>query len=114
MSATANDLMDKIIGRSAARHTAEVLRGEHDDACEWTIRSRVCHCHKRKREKDGFTEPPEIWFPSPVCGHCCRELAHDGDSWNCEQCQVTWDSHAGDGDTGTFTDDHGQLSWETT
>lgn len=93
------------------RHAEEVASGKHDAECEWTEQFRLCHCSKRKREAEGFTTPPteDLEFPPPDCPRCDRGLDHDGDSWRCYPCNLSWDT-SGEGSSAEFTDDHGDLS----
>lgn len=94
--------------RVAADYQASVERGEHDEKCEYDVRGfYLCHCSKRRREAKGFTEPPteNLEFPPPYCPRCDEGLAHDGDSWFCGACSLSWDSR-GNGPA-AFTDDFG-------
>lgn len=42
------------------------------------------------RNNDGI---PEIEFPWPPCPVCDKELWHDGDGWDCHDCNLGWDQH---------------------
>ena len=99
--------------RANQRHAEEVEAGKHDAECEWSAEEnfRLCHCSKRRREAEGFTEPPteDLYFPPPDCPHCDRELGHDGDGWVCRSCRLAWNTD-GSGESAHFTDDHGDLS----
>lgn len=97
-------------------HRAQVARGLHDDQCEYGRRLKrsilmLCHCHKRRREREGFTTPPaeDLYFPPPSCPHCSGTLHHDGDCWGCPECCLSWNSR-GDGQSCEFTDDFGDLA----
>lgn len=94
--------------KSRARHEQQVIEGLHDDACEWRPNGHhLCHCSKRKREADGYTEPPgELIFNYPECPGCGNEVEGDGDGFNCYPCKATWSGNVG---TATFTDDYGDL-----
>lgn len=94
----------------ATSHAEQVANGLHDEACEWELKFYICHCRKRRREATGLVTPPtdELEFPPPNCTHCYRELWHDGDVWQCDQCHLSWDSSGQGG--ATFTDDYGDLS----
>lgn len=94
--------------RHLARYAEQVERGEHDSDCEQRVRSSLCHCSKRKREREGKTHLPTITFHTPTCGDCYGSLSFDGDVWECATCRVVWDANATDGDQADrFTDDHG-------
>ena len=47
-----------------------------------------------------LAEAPQFVMHYPSCSACVVDLDHDGDSWTCPKCQTSWDSNAGDGDTG--------------
>src|SRR5690348_311171 len=82
--------------RVEASHLAQVERGEHDGECEFDVRGfYLCHCSKRRREAGGFTEAPtdDLYFPPPDCPQCLKELDHDGETWNCGTCSLSWDSN---------------------
>lgn len=105
--------------RCMAGHHKEVARGLHDEECEYGTRlnlSRLmlCHCHKRKREQAGLTEPPtdDLYFPPPDCPRCGEDLVHDGDCWVCSPCALSWASN-GDGRSCTFTDEYGDLEQDS-
>lgn len=92
--------------RVAADCAASVARGEHDEKCEFDVRGfYLCHCSKRRREAEGFTEPPtdSLEFPPPLCPRCEEELHHD-EGFYCPGCCLAWDS---DHRTARFTDDFG-------
>jgi hypothetical protein len=102
--------------RCMAAHAADVAQGLHDDQCEYgrtlkLSRLMLCNCSKRRREAAGFTSPPsdDLDFPPPDCPGCDRQLDHDGDSWRCYECCLSWDS-GGSGASCEFTDDFGDLS----
>lgn len=102
--------------RCMARHAADVANGLHDDECEYGrilkgARLMLCNCSKRRRERAGFTTTPtdDLYFPPPDCPRCDAALDHDGDSFHCYDCCLTWDSN-GRGESCTFTDDYGDLS----
>lgn len=98
--------------RVAAEYKAAVERGEHDGQCEYDVTGfYLCHCSKRRREAKGITEVPtdDLDFPPPDCPRCFKSLVHDGESWRCYGCSLTWDSN-GAGDSATFTDDYGDLT----
>lgn len=101
--------------RCMAAHQAEIDKGLHDDECEYGRRLkrtilRLCHCSKRRRERAGFTTPPDtdLYFPPPECPRCDRMVSHDGDQWRCYECSLSWDS-SGAGDSCCFTDDYGDA-----
>lgn len=98
------------VERCMAEHAEEVMRGLHDDQCEYTRTRFLCHCSKRRREAAGFTIPPhdDLYFPPPSCSRCHGDLDHDGDSWQCYECCLSWDSN-GRGDSCTFTDEYGSA-----
>jgi hypothetical protein len=112
-----NDLMAEFEARAMERHAADVARGLHDDACEYGkrlsngTRLLLCHCSKRRREAKGFTAPPreDLYFPPPDCPRCDGDLDHDGDSWNCYECSLSWESN-GSGSSCHFTDDYGDIT----
>ena len=89
------------------RFAEAMLLDLHDEQCEQRERSSLCHCSKRRREAEGFTEPPMIYFQDPVCGHCGGVVGSDGDNWACPRCKVAWPMRAGDGDRGEFLDEYG-------
>lgn len=110
-----SDAMAEWEARCTAQHADEVVRGLHDDECEYGRRLKrsilmLCNCSKRKRERDGFTTPPDedLYFPPPMCSRCDGGLDHDGDQWCCYACCLSWDSD-GRGSTCRFTDDFGDL-----
>lgn len=88
----------------AKQHAA----GQHDTECEQRERSSLCHCSKRRRVANGFTEPPkdDLYFPPPGCPHCAGELDYDGDLWSCVKCRLSWD-RAGDARSARFDDEYG-------
>jgi hypothetical protein len=93
------------------RHQKELVDGLHDQDCEFRSEGFwLCHCSKRRREARGFTTPPndDLYFPPPYCNgpDCYNVLEHDGDSWRCYTCNLSWDS-AGSGSSARFTDDYG-------
>jgi hypothetical protein len=93
--------------RVARRHEEECARGLHDEQCEFRPRGFwICNCSKRRREAEGFIEPPaeELHFPPPACPRCDVDLDHDGDGWQCYSCHLSW-RH--DGSHCEFTDDYG-------
>lgn len=94
--------------RAGANHALQVERGLHDPQCEWRPNGHfLCHCSKRKRERDGKTTPPgALIFGHPTCPGCREEVDHDGDSYRCDNCKVTWSS---DGETSSFYDDYGDI-----
>ena len=94
--------------RCNAEHAAAVAEGKHDDACEWRPNFYLCHCSKRAREARGFTTPPTLTIPDPICDGCYGYVYFDGDRFHCDTCHVSW-SDGGDGDRGEFTDDYGVL-----
>lgn len=49
-----------------------------------------------------LAEAPRFVLQYPLCGACHVELDHDGDSFTCPSCRTSWDSNAGDGDSGTL------------
>lgn len=81
----------------------------HDDECEQRERSSLCHCSKRKREREGLTGEAAIHFPPPHCGRCLVDLEFDGDTFGCPTCKLQWSARQhGDGDTSDeYTDDFG-------
>ncbi|NUS02035.1 MAG: hypothetical protein HOV97_05670 [Nonomuraea sp.] len=82
--------------------------GLHDIDCEQRERSYICHCSKRKREAEGKTTLPQIYFTMPICDGCNKEVDHDGDNFFCPRCKVAWVGHTGDGDQADhFIDDYG-------
>lgn len=94
--------------RHLARYAEQVASGGHDDACEQRERSSLCHCSKRRRERDGKIDLPSLSFYAPTCDGCNQEVEFDGDGFSCPRCSVSWDRHATDGDKADhFTDDHG-------
>jgi hypothetical protein len=112
----AHDLMAEWEARGMAAHEAEVINGLHDDECEYgrtlkKARLLLCNCSKRRRESAGYTTPPDedLYFRAPDCPRCDSELDHDGDSFNCYECCLSWDSN-GAGGSCSFTDDFGDLS----
>lgn len=107
---TAHDWATHFWQRAHDEHLAQVVRGEHDDECEWRPkRHMLCHCSKRRRIAAGHTEPPgELLYRNPLCPRCDDEVGHDGDGWYCAPCCVRWSSEDYS-DEGTFTDDYGEL-----
>ena len=105
---TAQALMERMVADRRARYNAELAKGLHDDNCEQRDRFWICHCSKRARIAKGVTDPPELINMYPVCAGCDREVYHDGDSFRCDNCHVSWP--AGPETPGEFTDDHGDLS----
>ncbi len=98
---------DEWVKRCAEQHAAECAAGKHDEACEYSGRIKLCHCSKRRREAAGYTEPPgELIFNSPSCPRCYEDVVHDGDTFGCEPCCVTWDER---GIEAEFTDDYGTI-----
>lgn len=108
---------DRVFRSVLERHAEQVARGEHDSQCEWRAEGfYLCHCSKRRREHDGFTEPPgELIFNNPVCPRCYHEVGHDGDSFTCPRCCAYWDEP---GAEATFYDEYGDnlaadlAAWE--
>ena len=45
-------------------------------------------------------------FNSPSCPRCYEDVVHDGDTFGCEPCCVTWDER---GIEAEFTDDYGTI-----
>ena len=90
------------------RYDDELAAGLHDRSCEQAPNFRICHCSKRRREAEGYTEPPgELIHQYPLCPRCYCEVGHDGDSFHCDDCRATWpDSHG----TAEFADEYGDLS----
>jgi hypothetical protein len=81
----------------------------HDERCERLPDFYMCHCNKRERLAKGPTELPTLSIQYPVCNGCGRETWHDGDSYRCDRCHVTWSSNAGDGEQADhFVDD---MDW---
>jgi len=96
--------------RCNREHRAELAKGLlHDPECEWREAGHfLCHCSKRRRIANGHTEPPgELIINYPTCPRCRNEVTHDGDSYVCDTCSVSWNSSYGD--EGEFTDDYGDL-----
>jgi len=93
--------------RITAKHLAAVDAGLHDDECEFRPSGHfLCHCSKRRRIADGYTEPPgELIHQYPLCPRCLSEVSHDGDSFYCVHCVCTWSS--GSSESAEFTDDYG-------
>lgn len=87
-------------------HAAAVERGEHDAQCEWRPTGHyLCNCSKRRRERDGYTEPPgELIWQYPLCPRCQEEVGHDGDGYTCDPCCAWWPNAHGKAE---FFDDHG-------
>lgn len=99
--------LDSFRARVVANYEAAVARGEHDDQCEYDPRGFfLCHCSKRRREARGLVSPPTepLEFPPPDCPECDRGLVHDGDSFCCSHCSLSWD----DAGEAHFTDDFGE------
>lgn len=113
-------LWERLERQSRERHEAQVVAGLHDDECEWGPRivksaagvdrqtnMLICHCAKRRRFAEGFTEPPgPLLYLNPDCPRCGHEVYHDGDGFICDNCKVSWDPNNAD-DEGSFTDDYG-------
>lgn len=107
---------------SEERYEREVADGKHDEQCERGPRLmtypsdytgevflHMCHCAKRRRIASGLTEPSgPLEHRMPDCTHCGREVDHDGDSFRCERCHLSWNPRHHE-DPGTFTDDYGNL-----
>jgi|SRR5699024_10387978 len=95
---------------SRQRHYAEVDDGKHDEQCEWRPWGfYLCHCSKRARQAQGYTQPPgPLGYSYPTCPRCYEETDHDGDSFRCYGCKVSWNPNNQD-DEGEFVDDHGEL-----
>ena len=109
-SERAGTFLENWNARHLTRYTEQVERGEHDHDCEQRERSSLCHCSKRRREREGKTTLPMIEFAYPTCSGCRNEVDHDGDNFTCPTCRVVWDRHATDGDTAyEFTDEHGDA-----
>lgn len=109
------DVMSEWAERCMTAYQKEVEAGLHDDQCEYGRKVKrttlmLCHCSKRRRERAGFTTPPDdnLYFPPPSCSHCHEGLDHDGDSWRCYECSLSWASD-GRGDSCCFTDDYGDA-----
>jgi hypothetical protein len=101
--------LDEWSKQLAVKHRAEVADGQHDERCEWHEAGHyLCHCSKRRREAEGFTEGPFLVYQSPLCDRCWKSVDHDGDGWRCYACNVQWDTD-GYEQRGEFTDDHGDL-----
>ena len=101
--------MQEWTAKVITHHEAEVAKGLHDDACEWRANGHfICNCSPRRRAREGYTEPPEaLEFSNPTCPRCYTEVDHDGDSYRCDPCLVTWpDPHK----PAEFYDDHGDLN----
>lgn len=97
---------DELKALIAESYAASVERGEHDDLCEYDVRGfYLCHCSKRRREAEGFTEPPgdELYFPPPSCPRCDDDLDFD-EGWACRRCHLHWNERGVDAE---FTDDYG-------
>ena len=95
--------------RQRTSYIAAFERGEHDRECEQRERFFICHCDLRKRQKEGPSEPPTLWFSNPTCSHCHEEVSHDGDGFVCTRCHCSWRGNAGEEEPATFDDDYGQL-----
>lgn len=111
--ATVQDLCGECWGpawieKEVDRHVAEVTKGLHDSECEWSTKSRLCHCKKRRRIASGLVEPPELFHRTPQCGNCWQDTYWD-DGFRCDPCSTLWSSDASDGESGEFTDDYGDL-----
>lgn len=109
------DVMSEWHERCMVAHQKQVEAGLHDDQCEYGRKVKrttlmLCHCSKRRRERAGFTTAPDdnLYFPPPSCSHCHGGLDHDGDSWRCYECSLSWASD-GRGDSCQFTDDYGDA-----
>jgi hypothetical protein len=108
-----SDTMTAFVERARQAHILAVERGEHDEQCEWgTTRKSVvlmlCHCSKRRRERNGFTTPPgPLIYNAPSCPRCYDTAVFNGDVWECRPCLVIWPDENGDAE---FTDDYGDLS----
>lgn len=94
------------------RYRDALALGHHDSECEQRERYGLCGCRKRRRLTHGPTEPPMLWYQSPLCSHCMQGVTHDGDSWVCSRCHVSWGSNDFD-EAGTFDDDPGDLTAST-
>ncbi|GAA4915631.1 hypothetical protein [Nesterenkonia rhizosphaerae] len=106
---TMNDFLERV----RAEHDAEVAKGLHDQDCEHSTSEGflLCHCSKRRREAEGRTALPTLSWNYPTCTGCWEEVSHDGDSFRCQRCKVSWSSDATDGDTADhFDDDYGDIS----
>jgi len=103
-----SSFMEDWAERVRTRHALEAEQGLHDAACEHRDNGHyLCHCSKRKREADGYTEPPEaLIFSNPTCPRCYTETEHDGDNYGCTACKVTWSDP---NEPATFTDEYGDL-----
>lgn len=98
--------MEEFFSRIVADHAKAVLAGGvHDDECEWRPTGHfVCNCLARKRIAAGFTTlPGALHYSYPTCPRCHDEVDHDGDSFVCYECRVSWDTDRQD-DEGTFLD----------
>ena len=103
------DFAEEWTERVAVHYLAAVERGEHDEQCEFDVGGfYLCHCSKRRREVEGFTEPPtdDLYFPPPDCPHCDEGLYHDGNGWACDNCSLSWESN-GSGSSARFIDSYG-------
>jgi len=101
--------IEEFFERVRAHHREQVAAGEHDDSCEWRDNGHyICNCSMRARVAAGFTEAPTLIIQYPMCGRCYKEVGHDGDSFVCETCHVSW-NHATEDEPGTFTDDMGDI-----
>lgn len=79
----------------------------HDEMCERLPDFYICHCSKRARIARGMVELPDLTIQYPICGGCGHEVDHDGESFVCYRCLVTWPTNASDGDKADhFMDDH--------
>lgn len=99
--------------RMKDHHEAEVINGHHDRDCEWSIEENfyLCNCSKRYRERNGKTELPTLSIQYPICNGCFEEVYHNGDCFECSNCNVIWGDGQCDGDEASeFTDDHGDLT----
>jgi hypothetical protein len=100
-------------------HAKAVAKGFHDESCEYGTKLSngmlllLCHCSKRKREREGFTTTPDadLEWPPPACPRCYHDLNFDGDSLCCDRCSLSWDTN-GRASSCTFTDDYGDLLTE--
>ncbi len=106
------------------RHAAEVVDGKHDVQCEFgTYRESanpwekgatrvtqvwMCHCSKRRREAEGYTEPPgPVVQQMPLCPRCHREVDWD-DGFRCDACCAYWSDTTPEAPA-AFMDEYGDL-----
>lgn len=87
-----SDIMRAMSDRARQAHEQQVAAGEHDTQCEFRGDGFfLCHCSKRQREKEGYTEPPgELIWQDPICPRCDGEVQLNGTSWMCSPCRVVW------------------------